>query len=150
MGRSVLHDVIITLVVSALLIWLLPLMISTYTLTVLVIYGMLGLGLAMQTTGTADLLASALLRVAVQMAVFRVLLNVLVIALLPLDGGLPEAYALSLRSGYEYDTNQVRFSTITSEQKSGHYEKSRRSTPVTRHLITSQDVFCCLPRIVRL
>lgn len=47
MGRSVLHDVIITLVVSALLIWLLPLMISTYTLTVLVIYGMLGLSLGL-------------------------------------------------------------------------------------------------------
>ena len=47
MGRSGSHDVIITLVVSALLIWLLPLMISTYTLTVLVIYGMLGLSLGL-------------------------------------------------------------------------------------------------------
>lgn len=47
MGRSASHDVMITLVVSALLIWLLPLMISTYTLTVLVIYGMLGLSLGL-------------------------------------------------------------------------------------------------------
>ena len=47
MGRKGSHDVIITLVVSALLIWLLPLMISTYTLTVLVIYGMLGLSLGL-------------------------------------------------------------------------------------------------------
>jgi ABC-type branched-subunit amino acid transport system permease subunit len=47
MGRNGSHDVIITLVVSALLIWLLPLMISTYTLTVLVIYGMLGLSLGL-------------------------------------------------------------------------------------------------------
>ncbi|MEN8893734.1 branched-chain amino acid ABC transporter permease [Planktotalea arctica] len=47
MGRSASQDVMITLVVSAMLIWLLPLMISTYTLTVLVIYGMLGLSLGL-------------------------------------------------------------------------------------------------------
>ncbi|GAA6194317.1 MULTISPECIES: branched-chain amino acid ABC transporter permease [Roseobacteraceae] len=41
------QDVLITLVVSALLIWLMPLLISTYTLTVLVIYGMLGLSLGL-------------------------------------------------------------------------------------------------------
>ncbi|MEP1765300.1 MAG: branched-chain amino acid ABC transporter permease [Sulfitobacter sp.] len=47
MGRSALKDVTITLVVSVLLMWLLPLMISTYTLTVLVVYGMLGLSLGL-------------------------------------------------------------------------------------------------------
>lgn len=47
MGRSASQDVLITLVVSALLIWLMPLLISTYTLTVLVIYGMLGLSLGL-------------------------------------------------------------------------------------------------------
>jgi len=45
MTRSASQDVFVTLVVSALLIWLMPLLISTYTLTVLVIYGMLGLSL---------------------------------------------------------------------------------------------------------
>ncbi len=47
MGRSASQDVLITLVASALLIWLLPLVISTYTLTILVIYGMLGLSLGL-------------------------------------------------------------------------------------------------------
>ncbi len=47
MGSSATRDVLATLVVAALLIWLMPLMISTYTLTVLVIYGMLGLSLGL-------------------------------------------------------------------------------------------------------
>ncbi|MBT3143832.1 branched-chain amino acid ABC transporter permease [Phaeobacter gallaeciensis] len=47
MKRTMSQDVLITLVVSALLIWLMPLLISTYTLTVLVIYGMLGLSLGL-------------------------------------------------------------------------------------------------------
>ncbi|GLO72734.1 branched-chain amino acid ABC transporter permease [Phaeobacter inhibens] len=47
MDRRASHDVLITLVVSAVLIWLMPLLISTYTLTVLVIYGMLGLSLGL-------------------------------------------------------------------------------------------------------
>ena len=47
MSRRASQDVTITLVVSAFLIWFLPLMISTYTLTVLVIYGMLGLSLGL-------------------------------------------------------------------------------------------------------
>ncbi|MCR8828227.1 branched-chain amino acid ABC transporter permease [Pseudosulfitobacter koreensis] len=41
------RDVLITLVVAALLIWIMPTMIATYTLTVLVIYGMLGLSLGL-------------------------------------------------------------------------------------------------------
>ncbi|MEZ5715521.1 MAG: branched-chain amino acid ABC transporter permease [Paracoccaceae bacterium] len=41
------RDVIATVVVTAVLIWLMPLMIGTYTLTVLVIYGMLGLSLGL-------------------------------------------------------------------------------------------------------
>ncbi|WP_406645772.1 branched-chain amino acid ABC transporter permease [Aliisedimentitalea scapharcae] len=40
-------DVITTVIVTALLVWILPLMISTYTLTVLIIYGMLGLSLGL-------------------------------------------------------------------------------------------------------
>lgn len=47
MTRPLGQDMMITLVVSALLIWLMPLLISTYTLTVLVIYGMLGLSLGL-------------------------------------------------------------------------------------------------------
>ncbi len=40
MERSLGKDITATLIVSALLIWLLPMMVATYTLTVLVIYGM--------------------------------------------------------------------------------------------------------------
>lgn len=47
MNRPASQDVLITLVVSALLIWIMPMLISTYTLTVLVIYGMLGLSLGL-------------------------------------------------------------------------------------------------------
>lgn len=41
------RNVLVTLVVAALLIWIMPMMIATYTLTVLVIYGMLGLSLGL-------------------------------------------------------------------------------------------------------
>lgn len=47
MERTALQDVVLTLVVSALLIWIMPMLIGTYTLTVLVIYGMLGLSLGL-------------------------------------------------------------------------------------------------------
>lgn len=47
MARTALQDVALTLVVSALLIWIMPMLIGTYTLTVLVIYGMLGLSLGL-------------------------------------------------------------------------------------------------------
>ena len=47
MQGSMSKDVITTLVVSAALIWALPLMVSTYTLTILIIYGMLGLSLGL-------------------------------------------------------------------------------------------------------
>lgn len=47
MQRSTTRDVLTTLAVAALLMWLMPLLISTYTLTVLVIYGMLGLSLGL-------------------------------------------------------------------------------------------------------
>jgi branched-chain amino acid transport system permease protein len=47
MTRSPWQDVLLTLVVSALLIWIMPLLIGTYTLTVLVIYGMLALSLGL-------------------------------------------------------------------------------------------------------
>ena len=40
-------DIVTTLVVGLLAIWLLPMVISTYTLTVLIIYGMLGLSLGL-------------------------------------------------------------------------------------------------------
>ena len=40
-------DIITTVIVTALLVWILPLLISTYTLTVLIIYGMLGLSLGL-------------------------------------------------------------------------------------------------------
>ena len=40
-------DVLVTLIVGALLIWLLPMMENTYTLTILAIYGMLGLSLGL-------------------------------------------------------------------------------------------------------
>jgi branched-chain amino acid transport system permease protein len=45
--RSVTRDVIVTLVVSAILIAVMPMLIGTYTLTVLVIYGMLSLSLGL-------------------------------------------------------------------------------------------------------
>ncbi len=41
------RDVIATIVATAILIWVMPLLIGTYTLTVLVIYGMLGLSLGL-------------------------------------------------------------------------------------------------------
>jgi branched-chain amino acid transport system permease protein len=47
MARTALQDVLLTLVASALLIWIMPMLIGTYTLTVLVIYGMLGLSLGL-------------------------------------------------------------------------------------------------------
>lgn len=47
MQRTATRDVLTTLTVAALLMWLMPLLISTYTLTVLVIYGMLGLSLGL-------------------------------------------------------------------------------------------------------
>lgn len=47
MERTALQDVLLTLLVSALLIWVMPMLIGTYTLTVLVIYGMLGLSLGL-------------------------------------------------------------------------------------------------------
>ncbi|WP_158970833.1 branched-chain amino acid ABC transporter permease [Chachezhania sediminis] len=47
MDRSAVRDVIVTLVVSAILIGVMPMLISTYTLTVLIIYGMLGLSLGL-------------------------------------------------------------------------------------------------------
>jgi branched-chain amino acid transport system permease protein len=47
MTRSPWQDVLLTLVVSALLIWIMPLLIGTYMLTVLVIYGMLALSLGL-------------------------------------------------------------------------------------------------------
>ena len=47
MTRSATRDVIVTLVVSAILIAVMPMLIGTYTLTVLVIYGMLGLSLGL-------------------------------------------------------------------------------------------------------
>ena len=47
MQGSMSKDVMTTLVVSAALIWALPLMVSTYTLTILIIYGMLGLSLGL-------------------------------------------------------------------------------------------------------
>lgn len=47
MARGLGQDMLITVVVAALLIWVLPLLVSTYTLTILVIYGMLGLSLGL-------------------------------------------------------------------------------------------------------
>jgi branched-chain amino acid transport system permease protein len=47
MQTSVLKDVLTTLFVALLLVWLLPTVIGTYTLTVLAIYGMLGLSLGL-------------------------------------------------------------------------------------------------------
>ena len=47
MQRPVAQDILTTLVVAAFLVWLTPMLISTYTLTVLVIYGMLGLSLGL-------------------------------------------------------------------------------------------------------
>jgi urea transport system permease protein len=47
MQTSIRKDIITTLVVAAILLWIMPMLISTYTLTVLVIYGMLGLSLGL-------------------------------------------------------------------------------------------------------
>ncbi len=47
MQPSLAKDMLTTVIVAALLIWLLPLLVGTYTLTVLVIYGMLGLSLGL-------------------------------------------------------------------------------------------------------
>ncbi|MCP9483328.1 branched-chain amino acid ABC transporter permease [Shimia sp. CNT1-13L.2] len=47
MQTPVSKDILTTLVVSAILIWLAPYVIGTYTLTVLIIYGMLGLSLGL-------------------------------------------------------------------------------------------------------
>lgn len=47
MARTAGQEILITLVVAALLIWLMPMLISTYTLTILIIYGMLGLSLGL-------------------------------------------------------------------------------------------------------
>ncbi len=47
MQPSLARDMLTTVIVAALLIWLLPLLVGTYTLTVLVIYGMLGLSLGL-------------------------------------------------------------------------------------------------------
>ena len=38
---------LLTVIVTAILLWIMPLLIGTYTLTVLVIYGMLGLSLGL-------------------------------------------------------------------------------------------------------
>lgn len=40
-------DAVVIILVTAILIWVMPLMISTYTLTVLIVYGMLGLSLGL-------------------------------------------------------------------------------------------------------
>lgn len=47
MDRHFGRDIATTLIVSAVLIWIMPMLLSTYTLTVLVIYGMLGLSLGL-------------------------------------------------------------------------------------------------------
>lgn len=47
MSRPLTREIPLTLAVAALLIWLLPLLTGTYTLTVLAIYGMLGLSLGL-------------------------------------------------------------------------------------------------------
>lgn len=47
MHRHFGRDIATTLIVSAVLIWIMPMLLSTYTLTVLVIYGMLGLSLGL-------------------------------------------------------------------------------------------------------
>ncbi len=47
MPEGMKRDVVATVLVTGLLIWLLPLIVSTYTLTVLAIYGMLGLSLGL-------------------------------------------------------------------------------------------------------
>jgi len=47
MRQDVSRDILTTLIVAALLIWLLPLLIGPYTLTVLVIYAMLGFSLGL-------------------------------------------------------------------------------------------------------
>lgn len=47
MQGSFLKDVWMTVLVAAILIWVMPMLIATYTLTVLIIYGMLGLSLGL-------------------------------------------------------------------------------------------------------
>ncbi|MDG1459045.1 MAG: branched-chain amino acid ABC transporter permease [Pseudoprimorskyibacter sp.] len=47
MQGSLSKDAIIVIIVTAILIWIMPFIISTYTLTVLIIYGMLGLSLGL-------------------------------------------------------------------------------------------------------
>ncbi|MFT6648727.1 branched-chain amino acid ABC transporter permease [Pseudophaeobacter arcticus] len=47
MSASLQKDLACTVVIAALLIWLMPMLISPYTLTVLIIYGMLGLSLGL-------------------------------------------------------------------------------------------------------
>lgn len=47
MHRSAKQETLTTLILAALLIWLMPMLIGTYTLTVLVIYGLLGLSLGL-------------------------------------------------------------------------------------------------------
>lgn len=47
MQGSLSKDAIMVTIVTAILIWIMPLIISTYTLTVLIIYGMLGLSLGL-------------------------------------------------------------------------------------------------------
>jgi urea transport system permease protein len=47
MQGSLTKDAIIVTIVTAILIWIMPFIISTYTLTVLIIYGMLGLSLGL-------------------------------------------------------------------------------------------------------
>ncbi|MEM7438853.1 MAG: branched-chain amino acid ABC transporter permease [Pseudomonadota bacterium] len=47
MPGSLSKDVVTVILVMAILIWVMPLMISTYTLTVLIVYGMLGLSLGL-------------------------------------------------------------------------------------------------------
>ena len=47
MQGSLSKDAITTILVTAVLIWVMPLMIGTYTLTVLIVYGMLGLSLGL-------------------------------------------------------------------------------------------------------
>ncbi|MEM5582416.1 MULTISPECIES: branched-chain amino acid ABC transporter permease [unclassified Roseibium] len=47
MNGSFQKDIVVTVIATALLIWLMPVFISTFTLTVLIIYGMLGLSLGL-------------------------------------------------------------------------------------------------------
>ena len=47
MPGSLSKDAITIILVTAILMWIMPLMISTYTLTILIVYGMLGLSLGL-------------------------------------------------------------------------------------------------------